>query len=213
MYESLYQYLLKYKQVPVPGIGTFLLERTPALVNFPEKKMDPPSYVVRLQASGLAPSRAFFNWLGSALQVSERDAVIRFNDFAFDLKKSILSGAHINWKGIGVLSKGLAGDIRFVPETPLRPEAPVRAEKPVREKAAHMVRVGEEHRTSEEMTAFFSQAEEKRDYWWAAALVLGLVAVMFIGWYTSAHGVGQSSTSNSRLLNPLQPGTTYRLIP
>ena len=93
MYESLYQYFLQYKQLSVPGIGTFFLDRTPATVNFPDKRMDPPVYAVRLDASGLTPSRSFFSWLGAALQVSERDAVIRFNDFAFDLKKSILSGA------------------------------------------------------------------------------------------------------------------------
>lgn len=213
MYESLYQYFLQYKQLPVPGIGTFLLERTPAVVNFPEKKMDPPAYAVRLQPSGLAPSRTFFAWLGAALQVSERDAVIRFNDFAFELKKSILSGSQINWKGIGLLSKGLAGDIKFVPAGLLQPESPVPAEKPIREKAAHMVRVGEDQRTSEEMTAYFNQTGEKKDYWWAWALVLGLVAVMYIGWYISAHGVGQSSTSNPQLLKPQPSGTTYRLIP
>jgi hypothetical protein len=181
MYESLYQYFLQYKQLPVPGIGTFLLERKPAMVNFPDKRMDPPAYAVSLEASGVAPSRSFFNWLGAALQVSERDAVIRYNDFAFELKKSILSGALVNWKGMGQLSKGLAGDIKFVPVQLLQPEAPVRAEKPIREKAAHKVRVGEDERTSEEMTAFFNKPEEKRDYWWAWALILGLVAVMFIG--------------------------------
>lgn len=212
MYESLYQYFLQHKQLPVPGIGTFLLERTPAVVNFPEKKMDPPAYEVRLQASGLAPSRAFFTWLGAALQVSERDAVIRFNDFAFELKKSILSGSRITWKGMGSLSKGLAGDIKFMPEGRLQPESSVQAEKPIREKAAHMVRVGEDQRTSEEMTAYLNQADAKKDFWWAWALVLGLVAVMFIGWYISAHGVGQSATSNPQLLKPQQSGTTYRLI-
>ncbi len=197
----------------MPGIGTFLLERTPALVNFPEKKMDPPAYTVRLQPAGQAPSRSFFTWLSAALQVTEREAVVRFNDFAFELKKSILSGAHINWRGIGALSKGLAGDIKFTPERLMQPESPVRAEKPIREKAAHMVRVGEDQRTSEEMTAYLNQAGEKKDYWWAWGLVLGLVAVTYIGWYTSAYGIGQSSTSNPQLLTPQQPGATYRLIP
>jgi hypothetical protein len=213
MYESLYQYFLQYKQLPVPGIGTFFLERKPAVVNFPDKRMDPPAYAVSLESSGVAPSRSFFNWLGAALQVSERDAVIRYNDFAFDLKKSILSGALVNWKGMGQLSKGLAGDIKFVPVQFLQPEAPVRAEKPIREKAAHKVRVGEDERTSEEMTAFFSKPEQKKDYWWAWAMILGLVSVMYIGWYISENGVGLSSTSNPGLLQQKEAGTTYRIIP
>jgi hypothetical protein len=213
MYESLYQYFLQFKQLPVPGIGTFLLERKPAVVNFPDKRMDPPAYAVSLEASGVAPSRSFFSWLGVALQVSERDAVIRYNDFAFELKKSILSGARVNWKGMGQLSKGLAGDIRFIPVQSLQPEAPVRAEKPIREKAAHKVRVGEDERTSEEMTAFFSKPEEKKNYWWAWALMLGLIAVMYIGWYISTNGVGLAATSNPGQLPLQEAGSTYRILP
>jgi len=213
MYESLYQYFLQYKQLPVPGIGTFLLERTPAVVNFPEKRIDPPVYAVRLQPSGVNPSRSFFTWLGAALQISERDAVIRYNDFAFEMKKSILSGALVNWKGVGQLSKGLAGDIRFVPAPSIHPEAPVRAEKPIRENAAHKVRVGEDERTSEEMTAFFSKSAAKKEYWWAWSLVLGLLAVMYIGWHISESGVGLSSTTNTRLVRLPEAGSTYRIIP
>ena len=63
MYESLYQYFLQYKQLSVPGIGTFFLDRTPATVNFPDKRMDPPVYAVRLDASGVTPSRSFFSWV------------------------------------------------------------------------------------------------------------------------------------------------------
>ena len=213
MYESLYQYFLQYKQLSVPGIGTFFLDRTPATVNFPDKRMDPPVYAVRLDASGVTPSRSFFSWLGAALQVSERDAVIRFNDFAFDLKKSILSGARINWKGMGQLSKGLAGEIKFLPADLFQPEAPVGAEKLIREKADHMVRVGEEERTSEEMTAFLNKTEEKKNYWWAWALMLGLLAVMYIGWYLSENGVGMSAISNPGKLHPQAGGINYRILP
>ncbi len=212
MYESLYQYFLQHKQLSVPGIGTFILERTPAVVNFPEKKMDPPGYAVRLQPSGQAPSRSFFNWLAAALQLSDREAVIRFNDFAFELKKSVLSGVQINWKGMGQLSKGLAGEIRFVPVKTLLPEAPVIAEKPIREKAAHMVRVGDDERTSVEMTAFLNKEDEKKDYWWAWALVIGLAAITFIGLNFSQKGVSMSTSANPGLVKPLESGTGYRVI-
>lgn len=212
MYESLYQYFIQHKQLSVPGIGTFILERTPAVVNFPEKKMDPPAYAVRLQPSGQVPSRSFFNWLAAALQLSDREAVICFNDFAFELKKSVLSGAQISWNGMGQLSKGLGGEIRFVPVKTFQAEAPVTAEKPIREKAAHMVRVGEDERTSAEMTEFLRKADEKRDYWWAWALVIGLAAITFIGLNFSQKGVSMSSSANPGLIKPLESGTGYRVI-
>ena len=114
---------------------------------------------------------------------------------------------------MGQLSKGLAGDIKFVPVQLIQPEAPVRAEKPIREKAAHKVRVGEDERTSEEMTAFFSKPEEKKNYWWAWALMLGLIAVMYIGWYFSTNGVGIAVTPNPACLHAPEAGSTYRIIP
>ncbi|MBN8685602.1 MAG: hypothetical protein J0M10_01235 [Chitinophagales bacterium] len=213
MYEFLYQYLLRYKQVTLPGIGRFELSRIPATVNFPEKRIDAPAYKVTHLASGAAPSHAFFTWLGSALQVSEREAVIRFNDFAFDLKKSISKGAVITWNGVGQLSKGLAGNIRFVADPFSAAEKAVSAERLIREKAAHKVRVGEQERSSEEMEAFLNQPEAKRDFWWAWALAAGILAVMYIGWHLSSTGVQLASTAN-RGKSPLKDApSTYRMLP
>ena len=89
MYTALYQYLLQHKQLLVPGVGTFLLNRKTATNNFSEKQIYPPSYSVVMQSGSNSPSKQFYNWLGYALSISDSDAVIRFNDFAFDLKKII----------------------------------------------------------------------------------------------------------------------------
>ncbi len=213
MYEFLYQYLVRNKQLTLPGIGRFELGRTPASGNFSEKRIEAPAYSVSFSASGTAPARSFFNWLGTAMQVSERDAVIRFNDFAFDLKKAITDGAVISWKGVGQLSKGLAGDIRFVPDSQQRPETAVPAEKLIREKAEHMVRVGEQERSSAEMEAFFSQPESRKDFWWAWALAAGIMAVMYIGWHVSATGVRLESAANKGKLVPQDAPATYRTLP
>ncbi|MBI3138706.1 MAG: hypothetical protein HYZ15_08990 [Sphingobacteriales bacterium] len=213
MYESLYQYLIQHKQLPVTGIGTFWVDRKPATVNFPEKRMEAPSFAIRLQPAGNLPGKSFFSWLGAALRVSERDAVIRYNDFAFDLKKDISQGTTVEWKGVGTLSKGLAGDIKFVPVEEKSIEAAVPAEKIVRDKAAHKVRVGEEERTSEEMTAYFNQTGDRKNYWWTGALVAGVLSVIFIGWYFSENGVGMAATANTKKLVPAEAGLTYRLLP
>ncbi|MBL7724624.1 MAG: hypothetical protein JNK27_10770 [Chitinophagaceae bacterium] len=213
MYAELYQFLIQHKQLPVPGIGTFLLERKPAAVNFPERKIEPPVYGVSLQPVGNSPSKNFFIWLGAALQVSDRDAVIRYNDFAFDLKRQLSGGDIVNWKGVGQLSKGLGGDIKFIPQEKRSLESPVAAEKVMREKAEHMVRVGEDEKTSVEMTELLSHTETKKSYWWAYALIVALLSVMFIGWYFSENGISMSSTSNSKKLVPVEvPAATYKVL-
>lgn len=213
MYAELYQYLVQYKQLPVPGIGTFLVERIPAAVNFPERKIEPPVYGVSLQPVSNSPSKSFFIWLGAALQVSDREAVIRYNDFAFDLKSQLSGGDIVNWNGVGQLSKGLAGDIKFIPQEKRSLESSVKAEKVMREKAEHMVRVGEDEKTSAEMTELLSHTDEKKSYWWAYALIVIVLSVMFIGWYFSENGISMSSTSNSKKLVPAEvPKATYKAL-
>ena len=113
MYTQLYQYLLQHKQLPVPGVGTFLLERKPAVIDFPNKKINPPVYTIALQPTANSTAQNFFTWLGSILHISNHEAVIRFNDFAFNLKKQVADGDIIIWNGVGTISKGLAGDVKL----------------------------------------------------------------------------------------------------
>lgn len=208
MYVELYQYLLQYKQLPVPGIGTFLLERKPAVIDFPNKLVHPPVYSIALQSSQSSLSKRFFNWLGYALNISEREAVVKFNDFAFGLRKQISDGETINWNGVGTLNKGLGGEVKFNPAIPVIQQKPVPAAKVIRDKSEHMVRVGEDHKTSAEMTEMLSQPTEKKSYWWAYALAVGLLSVMFIGWYFSEHGIDVTATGNNSRLVPLEPPVT-----
>jgi hypothetical protein len=213
MYPELYQYLLQYKQLPVPGIGTFLLERRPAQVDFPNKQIFPPVFSIAMQPTGNLPSKNFFTWLGQMLGISDRDAIIRFNDFAFDMKKQVDSGDSIDWKGVGIIRKGLAGEIKFVAADALLQEEPVPAAKVLREKAEHTVRVGEDEKTSVQMEEMLAQPEEKRSYWWALPLALGLLAVVFIGWYLSKHGMDTTSSANGKKLIPAASAVTYKVLP
>ena len=214
MYTELYQYLLQHKKLPVPGIGTFLLERESAKFDFVNRKIHPPAYPIELDPGSHLPGQRFFGWLANALGISNREAIFRFNDFAFDMKKQISDAGIINWGGIGTLSRGLTGDVKFTSSVMGSIfEKPVVAEKIIRERVEHMVRVGEDEKTSGEMTAMLSEKEETKSYWWSFALAIGLLAIMFIGWYFSEHGVDISSAANSTKLVPQEAGTTYQLIP
>lgn len=214
MYSQLYQYLLRHKQLLVPGIGTFLLERNSAAIDFFNKKIDPPSYTVALDPGSHLPDQTFFKWLANALGISDREAIFRFNDFAFEMKKQIGEGHVIKWNGIGTLNRGLGGDIKLTPPTADRVfEKPIVAEKVIREKAEHMVRVGEDERTSVEMTEMLSQKEEKKSQWWIYALALTILSIMFLGWYFSQHGVDISSAANGQSLIPQEAGANYQILP
>ena len=213
MYEELYRYFIQHKKLIVPGVGTFLLERKPAESDFVNKQINPPSYSVSLQASGDSPSIHFFKWLAGSLHISDHDAIIRFNDFVFDLKKQINDGSTIEWQGMGKFNKGLAGELKFIPAIISGMEIPVAAEKVIREKAEHMVRVGEDQKTSVEMTEMLNQPKAKKSLWWVAALAVGLLALLFIAWYFYEHGVDVSSTANSMKLVPMEATAPYQALP
>jgi hypothetical protein len=125
-----------------------------------------------------------------------------------------MEGAVVDWKAVGTISKGITGEIEF---TPARLKAIVAgsviAEKLLRQKAENMVRVGEDQRTSVEMKEMLNQKEEKKNYWWAYALIVGLLTLMFIGWYFSEHGVSVTTTMNTKKSVPQIPPPTYKMLP
>lgn len=213
MYIELYQFLIKHKELPVPGIGTFSLERKPAISDFYNRKIDPPVYSVAFQAAVKSPPKKLFTWIASALNISDREAIIQFNDFTFDIKKKISAGDVVNWDGIGSLNRGLVGEIKFKPfDKQLFFDQPVKAEKIVRDKAEHTIRVGEDEKTSTEMSELLNQPSEKNSNWWAVSLLIAFIAMMFITWYFSEHGLNVSSTANQKKLAPLDAPVTYKVI-
>jgi len=212
MFEQINEYLIFHKRVSVPGIGTFLIERKPAEADFPNRKILAPGYNISLNTESNTASKKFFAWLAAALNTTERDAVVRFNDFAFDLKKQIDSGAIIKWIGIGTLSNGLGGAIKFTATDELNTDQPVVAEKIIREKYEHTVRVGEDERTSAEMVEMLKQPKKIHSLWWAYALVLALIAFIFICWYFSEHGLNVASTANGKKFTPVEATSTYKTL-
>ena len=75
MNGELYQYLVLYKKLNIPGVGTFQLERKPADIDFVNKMVNPPAYTVALHHGNTVPSGNVFSWLASSINVSDTDAI------------------------------------------------------------------------------------------------------------------------------------------
>lgn len=213
MYDELYEFLLQQKELNLPGIGVFSIQRNPAVANFIDKQIQPPAYEITFneQAQDFSSKRIFF-WLAEKLNISDGEAVVRFNDFVFGLKKKIAEGTAIDWKGVGTISKG-TNKLFFTPVSLLSIEGPVEAQKMIREHAEHTVLVGERERTSAEMTEFLNDPGEKKNYWWAYALVTGIAAIVFICWFFSDNGITTSSTGNIESISINKEEPTYTLLP
>ena len=201
MQDILYQYLILHRQISLPGIGTIALQKKSSQLDFGNKVITPASYIFFINNSKDSPTKKFFGWVSSRLNISDWDAIRMVNDFSFDLKNKISSGEAL-WEHVGILRRDEKGNIFLdAAEIQLESEMPVQAEKVLRVNAGHTVRVGEMEKTSVEMEEFFSETAETKDYGWVIAIVITVLSVMFVGWYLSEKGVNPGAVGNQSVIH------------
>src|SRR5438105_2446916 len=105
MFTELHVYLVQRKKLCLPGIGTISLERQPAGFHFANRSFSPPVYSYIFQQGKEVPIKSLYNWLANFFHITERESVIRLNDFLFDLKRKIGEGKEISWQGVGKFRK------------------------------------------------------------------------------------------------------------
>lgn len=201
MFESLYRYLLLNQKLSLPGIGQIELERKPAVTDFVNKQIVAPGYSFVMYPDAESPGNGFYKWLSAQFGISERESIIRFNDFLFDIKKQLNDGAVIDWKAVGELKKGLNGNVKFSPYSNEAIEKKVKAEKIIRDKPTHTVRVGEEEKTAAEMQEILAVPVKPKSRWWIAPLIVAVLALGFLFWYFTKNELNVTGVGNQ---SPLQ---------
>ncbi|MDP4262346.1 MAG: hypothetical protein Q8941_07425 [Bacteroidota bacterium] len=213
MYQDLYEYLILNRQLNLPGIGTFLIERKPAETDISHRQINSPAYTITLQPDNSTPAKRFFYWLADKLNIHYHEAIVRFNSFVFDLRSQVLSGSKVTWANMGTLTRGMTGEIRFdggIKDFSFDP--PVSAARIIREKAVHTVRVGEQEKTSVEMTEWLNPEEKARSYWWAPSLIVAILLAIIIGLYFSQEGASVSSAGNQQTITPQKASGVYTIL-
>jgi len=201
MQDSLYEFLLLNKKIGLPGIGTISLCQTPSQHDFANKEFIAPTPLFTIDPRNDKPSKKLFDWLSSSLNITEWEAIKSVNDFSFDLKKKLSEFGEVNWEKIGVIRRDNNGDLKLDPQNILlQSEPPVTAEKVIRVKAEHTVLVGEQEKTSVQMEEYFAGSSARKNYSWLIAVILTVLAVMFIGWYFSEKGFSTSSAGNQSVI-------------
>jgi hypothetical protein len=201
MQDSLYEFLLLNKKISLPGIGTVSLCQIPAQLDFTNKQFIAPASFFTIDPRNDRPSKKLFDWLSSSLGITEWEAIKSVNDFSFDLKKKLSEFGEVSWKKVGVIRRNNNGDLKIDPENILlQSESPVTAEKVIRVKVEHIVLVGEKEKTSVEMEEYLAGSSTKKNYTWLIAVILTVLAVIFIGWYFSEKGFSTSSAGNQSVI-------------
>jgi hypothetical protein len=201
MQDSLYEFLLLNRKLSLPGIGTISLCQNSAQLDFNNKQFTAPSFYFTIESRNDKPSKKLFDWLSSSLGITEWDAIRSVNDFSFDLKKKLSEKGEANWDNVGIFRRDNNGDLKLHSQSILlKSEQPVMAEKVIRVKAEHNVLVGEQEKTSVQMEEYFAENKSRKNYTWLIAVIITVLAVMFIGWYFSEKGFTTSSAGNQSVI-------------
>ena len=201
MQNTLYEFLVLNKKLSLPGIGTIGLRRNPSQLDFTNKQFSPPTFYFVIESTDDKPSKNFFEWLSSSYGISEWDAVRALNDFSFSVRNKVSEAGEMNWEGVGMFRRDETGNLKLDPPfIVLQSQQPVHAQKVIREKFEHTVLVGEQEKSSVEMAEYFAEEAPKKNYMWIIAVVLTVLAVMFIGWYFSEKGFTPSAAGNKSII-------------
>ena len=201
MQDNLHEVLIINKKLTVPGIGTLSLKRHSSQLDLTNKKCNSPSFYFVLEHENDKPSKKVFEWLSSSLGISELDAIKSINDFSFSIKNKIAETGEVNCDDVGIFKRDKSGNLKLDSFTITLPtEQPVHAEKVIREKFEHTVLVGEREKSSVEMAEYLAEEAPKKNYAWIIAVVLTILALMFIGWHFSQTGLNPSSAGNKSVI-------------
>ena len=201
MQDILYEFLLLNKKLSLPGLGTISLCRNSATLDFTNKQFTGPSFYFTIESRNDKPSRKLFDWLSSSLGITEWDAIKSVNDFSIALKKRLSESGEVNWENVGTIRRDNNGDLNLErQDILLQSEQPVTAQKVIRVNAGHTVLVGEREKTSVEMEKYFAESPAKKNYTWLIAIILTVLAVMFIGWYFYEKGFSTSAAGNQTVI-------------
>jgi hypothetical protein len=172
------KYLLRYKRVCIPGVGTFEIVQQSPQLNVADKLITAPAYTVKHNLTDQVPDQQV-QFLASAGTKNESFSQELFS-FGEKLKRKIQESP-FHWNGLGTL-RSAASEIVFEPDAIMLPSLQaVPARKVLRENVQHNVLVGDREMTSQQVTDKLNYVEYKRPWFiifgWTV-LVLALIAVV-----------------------------------
>jgi hypothetical protein len=203
MTDTLYSYLLQHRNLPIPGLGTILIERAPAQSDFVNRQLLPPSFHFRFDKYFDAPDKEFFSYLAANSPMADYETIRWYNEWAYDLRNQIRTDHPVVLEGMGKLVKDSSGDISFLPFQALETYyGNASAERVVNRQAVHTVRMGDKEWKSDDAAEWLSgQKDAGNDYWYWYALILLAVAAVVLFFHFYRNGVGASATGLQRLLS------------
>ena len=218
MFEILYQYLIQQRSLSLPGLGTLHLQNIPAMSDFSNHIIGPPSEKVVFDSSLDAPHKNLFLYVAKRRNIAEWEAIKLVNDFSFDLKHKLKDGKEINWEGIGILRTGDSGEI-LLEARPMEYEflRPAPAIRVVRHNTHHIIRRGDKEvqETFAKSPGFEEDASiisNRRRKWWLWAVLILTIGLLMLIIHFSQTGFSSSAIQNQQKPDVKEAPSTYTVL-
>ena len=197
MLEILHQYLIQNKSLSLPGLGTLQMQHIPAISNFSDHVILPPTHKVMLDDMQDTPGKSLFQYVASKMGIEEWEAIKKINDFSYELKNRLKERKSFEWHKIGILSYDEAGNIILDAQTiSYSFMQPVPAVRVIRADASHLILRGDTEvsgsflpaNTPEKIAASGKNVFHK--WWfWAAVLAIASSALLALHFYNNGFGI------------------------
>ena len=191
MVHLLYKYLIIHKQVAIPGVGLFYIDRKPARHDIANKVFQSPELNIDFKAGTTITDKEFYQFVSKEKGIDEVEAVKHLHDFAHRLKQEVSANKRVELPGMGVLIKNGMGQVSFEAHNALTSYFP-----PIVEERILVDRPAPDI-TNAPLTAVSQQEEsdtepppsnQRKDYWWVYAIVLGVIGIAIIMYYYYENG-------------------------
>ena len=192
MLELLAKYLYQYKQLYIPGIGSFEVVDQPARLEYADRLIYPPVAEIRYSEGG-ALSDTQMEYLEEELGTDRFAIEKKLQLFGQDLKQR-LNGTPFEWPGLGTLNFR-HNRVEFHPAT-VTGLAPVEAHKVIRENAQHMVLIGEQEVRSGDVPEYLHGTSPKRSVFVLVGWILLALAILFLVYYFYKEGLKPESSGS-----------------
>jgi hypothetical protein len=173
------KYLLRYRKVCIPNVGTFEIVLQSSQLNVADKCISSPVYITKHRKEEIVPDHQFHFFTNEGMQ---KDSFMQdFFLFGERMKRRI-QNSPFYWKGFGTLRR-TSETIIFVPAPiDIYSLKPVTADKVMRGTSEHNMLVGDKEMTFQEATDVLQQpAEIKRTYpLWIGWVLLALAVIAII---------------------------------
>lgn len=210
MNDLLKEYLLFKKKLPLAGLGVLYLQREPARFDVGNRQFIPPQQGYEFRNGVVEPMGELVDWLSARMGLDGAEAISRYQRFCDEMIQALSQQHTLSWKGWGSWTKDEQGALQFVADAGYVQLAPIKANKIIRDNAEHQVRVGEENRSSVEMSQLLHSKKdafpiEKLITWsWVA------LAVLWLGWHIYRHPFTTSSFANPAPVKTLTSPKNYQ---